>query len=341
MQLNKEKRIFIGMDGGGSKTACAACNEQGHILAYAIGESSNVKSRPRAQVEQTLLELIYLVIRQSGAELKDIVSVTLGLAGGHRIADKEKMIHFLQPNLFEHTSVNVYNDAETALSAGTWGRAGMVLIAGTGSIVHAVIPERKLNIRLGGWGYLLGDEGGGFDIGRQALLAVTRSVDGVGEPTALTPAILEFFSIHEPIQLIDFIYEQSNARKVIANLATLVLQEAEQGDSVAISIINEAIASLGKLIVSAQKKLDEANVWQHDQSLLLSPMRLVLVGGLFKNKYFISKFNSHLAAHNVNLESILLRTPPVLGACIMGLLDHGIEINDEIRKNAIESWIDG
>lgn len=282
------------------------------------------------------MDLISTVIRQSGAAPEHIVSVTLGLAGGNRLTDKEKIIHFLRPSLPEHTIVSVYSDAETALLAGTWGKAGIVLVAGTGSIVHAVIPEWKLNIRLGGWGYLLGDEGSGFDIGRQALLAVTRSYDGTGERTALTRVIMELFSIDDPMQLIDLIYEQANARKMIAHLAKTVFVHAEQGDAVAVRIIEQAAASLGKLILSVVKKLHEADALHH-QEQVISSLPLVLAGSLFKNENFRIELNRYLTSHHVNFQTTLLRTPPVLGACIMGLLDSGIAIEEYMRTNFIET----
>lgn len=90
--------------------------------------------------------------------------------------------------------VIVENDAICALASGTYGESGIVLIAGTGSISYCYNKKTNELNRVGGWGYVLGDEGSGYDIGRQALVAIMKSYDGRGKSTQLTEALKTFKS---------------------------------------------------------------------------------------------------------------------------------------------------
>ena len=92
--------------------------------------------------------------------------------------------------------VIVVNDALVALVAGAGDAEGVVVVAGTGSIAYGRDASGRA-ARAGGWGYLLGDEGGGFWIGRAALMAVVRQFDGRGPVTLLTPMILEHLELSD------------------------------------------------------------------------------------------------------------------------------------------------
>ena len=90
--------------------------------------------------------------------------------------------------------VLVVNDALVALEAGAPGEPGVVIISGTGSIAYGRNAAGEA-ARSGGWGYVLGDEGSGYWIGRAALRAVLREADERGPKTALTPLLLEHFGV--------------------------------------------------------------------------------------------------------------------------------------------------
>nr|WP_286672606.1 BadF/BadG/BcrA/BcrD ATPase family protein [Cohnella hashimotonis] len=324
--------MFVGIDGGGSKTACLVGDAEGRILAYGEGESANVKSRPRDQVEGTLLSLIRDTLNRAGGSLVNVSSVILGLAGGHRPSDKQRMIGFLRPHLPPEAMIRVYNDAETALAAGTWGQAGIVLIAGTGSIAHGFVPEREYGIRVGGWGYLLGDEGSGYDIGRKALMAVVRNADGIAEAPELSEAVLGHLKIGDPQQLIDLFYEEANARKRIAKLAELVVELAASGNAPAKGIVREAIQDLLRLAAAARSKV-AAGIGDEG-----SELPLMLAGGLFGNAYFAAQFMTAMGSETFGGSVSVLKHPPVIGAYVIGLIRSGIEINELKIQSILRSW---
>ena len=98
--------------------------------------------------------------------------------------------------------------------------------------------------RAGGWGYLLGDEGGGFWIGRAALSAVVRQFDGRGPVTTLTELVLAEMRLATPSELIHAIYDRGLQRSLVAGLARVVQQAMHAGDAVAAHILARAAEEL-------------------------------------------------------------------------------------------------
>lgn len=318
------KRI-IGIDGGGTKTACVIGDEHGRLLAVCYGGSGNVKSRAREEVEQMLLDLIDQALRLSGSDRSQLAAVTLGLAGSSRENDRRRMLDFLQPHL-PGVQVTLHTDAITALATGAWGEAGIVLIAGTGSIGYGFLAETGETVRVGGWGYLLGDEGSGYDLGRKALIAVLKQFDGRGEATMLTQTVLDRLKLTGPDQFIEVIYENPQARKDIADLAILVVQAAKQGDQVALNIVDEAVQELAEIVHAANNKL-------HKQA-----RKLVLAGGLFGDDLFLSRFEIACQEDLQNLQLVRTNLPPVIGAYNLGLTGLGVSLDEGTKQIISQSW---
>jgi N-acetylglucosamine kinase-like BadF-type ATPase len=149
----------------------------------------------------------------------------------------------------------IVNDALIALVAGAGEDPGVVLVAGTGSIAYGRNRAGRA-ARAGGWGYLLGDEGGGFWIGRSALAAVVRQYDGRGPSTQLTDLVLAHLRLASPTDLIQEIYEGNQHRKTMAGLAALVGRAAANGDAVAAEIVARAGAELAASIASVIARLE-------------------------------------------------------------------------------------
>lgn len=146
-------------------------------------------------------------------------------------------------------------DAEIALYGTTLGKAGVVVIAGTGSISYGKNENGKV-ATAGGWGPIAGDEGGGSMIARRALQAIAKAIDGRGKPTKLSEAGMEYFRSSTPENLLSAIYAPliDNAR--IAGFARYVVETAEEGDEIAVDILKEAGFELGLAAFAVLKKLN-------------------------------------------------------------------------------------
>ncbi|TBL80367.1 N-acetylglucosamine kinase [Paenibacillus thalictri] len=321
------RKRYIGIDGGGTKTSCVIGDEFGHVLASCEGESSNVKSKPWDEVQQVLRSLIEKVLKLSESTADQLEGVFLGLAGSDREEEKAPVIRFVRSLLPEKTAVTVHNDAVTALAAGTWGEAGIVLISGTGSIACGFVPETGKYVRVGGWGYLLGDEGSGFDIGRQALVAVMRGFDGRGDETALTSMVLEHFGVADPNKLITCVYGKPNVRAAIADVSKLVFTAAKQGDGIALQIVTEAAAQLAELVSTAKNAM-----YPPGAAAAPAALPLVLSGGVLSDEWFTSRLQAAQALRAGGFELRPLKIAPVIGCYIMALKQAGADITGQVKE---------
>jgi N-acetylglucosamine kinase-like BadF-type ATPase len=314
MVVSALKRIFIGIDGGGTKTTAALCNQHGEVLSLASGDSTNMQSRPWKEVANTLQELLRDLFSQANGTRNDVAAVVFGLAGADR-PDAKRLIADAFGRLYPQLHID--NDAITALYSGTWGKPGIVLIAGTGSIAYGVSGKGN-RYRVGGWGYLLGDEGSGFDLGKRAVTAVLRQFDGRGEETLLTGMVLQHFGVHVPADLISLLYGSANPRKRIAEAGKLLLQAAEQGDPLSLRLLDQAADELIELVLTCEKSMEER-------------LPIVLAGGMLSAGRLQRLVAERLQA--AGREAIISALPPVAGALIIALRHAGVSVTDAVRRN--------
>jgi N-acetylglucosamine kinase-like BadF-type ATPase len=319
------KKRLIGIDGGGSKTSCVIGDEQGNILSFAMGTSSNIHGIPPQKVYQTLTQLIYKVMKDSKSTIHQIEAIHLCLAGADREHD-QKVIKDLFNNTLYERKIKIRNDAEAALASGTWGHSGILLIAGTGSIVYVVCNETNTKMRVGGWGYLLGDEGSGFYIGQRALRAILKAYDFRGQETDLTSLVLNHFKIQQAPELLK-LYSVENFVPEIARISQIVLEAAKKEDAVAINILEDAVLELVQMVKVAYKHQSQIK-----ESLL------VLHGGLFSDDYFKILFVKSLEQVIGDIQIVLPEIPAVIGAYLLAMKDSGLIIDDNIKRNIKFSW---
>jgi N-acetylglucosamine kinase-like BadF-type ATPase len=231
--------------------------------------------------------------------------------------------------------VTIHNDAITALAAGTWGEAGMVLISGTGSIAYGYLPESDTYVRVGGWGYLLGDEGSGFDIGQKALTAVMKQHDGRGPQTLLTELILDAWSLEAPDAIITHVYNLSNVRTAIADLSKLAVYAAKSEDQTAARIIDESLEQLAELAVTLKSRLSRQRT-----DADISQLPLLLSGGMFSDDWFLNQFARKISVRTSGLVLNRLVLPPVTGCYVLALKQAGIEITEAVKEK-IQQWETG
>jgi N-acetylglucosamine kinase-like BadF-type ATPase len=180
-------------------------------------------------------------------------AICLGIAGVDRPADADTIRSIMNRVGYKSRTL-VVNDALVALEAGAPDQPGVVIVAGTGSIAYGRNRYAQA-ARAGGWGYLIGDEGGGFWIGRSALASVVRQFDGRGPATRLTDLVLRHMGLASPTELIHEIYYRDLHRRAIAGLAALVNQAALEGDAVAAQILVRAGTELASAASSVIARL--------------------------------------------------------------------------------------
>jgi len=257
----------LGIDAGGTKTVCLLADAQGTVMSRAQGAGANLQSQGELEVEKTLHEVMEEAIGTSAIVPQ---AICLGIAGVDREEDAE-VVHAVMRRIGYRARVVVVNDALVALTAGVGDGPGVVVISGTGSIAYGR-NARNEAARAGGWGYVLGDEGSGYWLGRHALRAVVRAADGRGDSTALTRHVLAHFGIERPQDLVREVYTRALRPSAIAKLAAAVQCAHEEGDGMATSILDQGASELVASAASVVKQLDMAH----------EAFPVVLAGGIFQ-----------------------------------------------------------
>ena len=241
--------LFLGIDGGGSKTLAVIVDATGRERGRGVAGSSNHEV---VGLEAAVTAIQHAAGRaaQAATIALPVASAWLGLAGIDHPGDIER----LAPHVASLArAVRISNDAELALSA-LPGQVGVALIAGTGSIVLGRDTLGR-TARVGGWGHIFGDEGSGYAIGRAGLQAAARASDGRGPATALLERILAAWELGAPELLLARVYQPFD-KTAIAALAPLVLALATAGDEVARRIEADAARELALAVTTVAQKLN-------------------------------------------------------------------------------------
>jgi glucosamine kinase len=234
-------RLYLGVDGGQSGTTSLIASESGQVIGTGRAGPCNHTRAPdrRERFTKAITASVNQAAAMAGIDPRELQfeAVCLGLSGGTE--DKEQFAR----ELIRSRHYKFTHDAEIALSGATAGRPGVVVIAGTGSIAFGR-NERSETARAGGWGYVFGDEGGAFDIAREALRAALRFEEGWGEPTRLRAALLEISGAPSADALVHSFYAGEFPREAMAKCAPAVDRAATEGDSIAQTILARAGAAL-------------------------------------------------------------------------------------------------
>jgi N-acetylglucosamine kinase-like BadF-type ATPase len=246
--------LYLGVDGGGTKTHIAIIGNDRQLVCEGFAGASNPL---RVGVETAVSNIIAAINSACDSVNKnrgDIVSATLGLAGVRR-ADLRQIIHERIVEKLRVKKVQVFTDAEIAIHGIGKNKAGLVIIAGTGSVCIGQNTKGE-TATAGGWGPLAGDEGGGAGIALNALHKIAKASDGRGRPTVLSDIAVDYFRAGKLENLSVAIYAPHVDNARIAGFARFVGEAAEEGDKVAIEILREAGFELGMAAFAVIKKLD-------------------------------------------------------------------------------------
>ncbi len=237
-------RYFIGFDGGATKTSGAIINSKGEILTETTGGPSNFQIIGIREASKNIIDVAKESLAETTLEFADIRGVFLGLTGAGRKGDQDRMRkgfeEYLRNNSLPVPWIGVESDALAALEGAFPGKAGMILISGTGSILLAK-NNRGAVLRAGGWGRFIGDEGSGYAIGKAGLSAYVKEYDGRGKKTRISELFNQRLNVESPQSLVLKVYHENFD---IASVARLVLDAANEGDEVALSIVQEAANEL-------------------------------------------------------------------------------------------------
>ncbi|PAX53871.1 N-acetylglucosamine kinase [Brunnivagina elsteri] len=333
----------LGIDGGGTKTVCIVMNAEKEILGRGETGASNYQSIGINAAFKSIELAIENAVIEALKTIKslEVQVICLGLAGVNRPRDIEvikKIVNDLQkshrlPIMWEleqiiqpdnkSNNIIICHDALIALVGGICRDVGIVVAAGTGAIAYGR-NHQGISKRVGGWGYILGDEGSAYQIAIAGMKAAIQAYDGRGELTSLVDVFTNHLQLETIEDLIEFVYRRGMGVKDIAAFATLVDSAAVDGDGVANEIIDDALGEL----VKATFTVIDAIFCPHipnpsPQTIRNDDFEIVTTGSVWKGKSNIrERFIKVINQKYPYIKVILPRFEPAYGAGLLALKQY-------------------
>jgi len=250
--------MYLGIDGGGTKTAFALADDAGRVLARHEEGSLYYLEVGLAGVEQALRRGAAAVLAQAGAPPAALRGVYLGLPAFGEDSTLQPTLEGLPARVFPGVAAGVGCDMHCSWAGSLAGRDGVSVIAGTGSMGYA--EYRGRGARAGGWGELFGDEGSAHWIAREGLSLFARMSDGRRPRGPLHALVRERLALAADLDLCARIYgtgedDGHDRRSAFAQFARLVRDAAEAGDAQARELFTRAAGELAELVVALRLEL--------------------------------------------------------------------------------------
>jgi N-acetylglucosamine kinase-like BadF-type ATPase len=266
----------VGIDGGGTKTLTLLADAGGTVIARAQGGPSNQNVVGPDAAAATIARTMIECCRSAGMFVEGIAAGVIGLAGAGSPDERMNLLRLIgshfDATVRERLRLRIETDARIALEGAFDGGPGIVVIAGTGSAVIAKNAEGEVRT-FGGWGRVLGDEGSGYFIGREALRSLLLTCDAAGALGPLERSVAEETGLRTRDQIISAVYRDNFT---MPSIAPLVLRAADAGDAHALSIVNTAAGFLADQVAIAVDRL----VWKDDPGIVFTG-GLIDAGGLY------------------------------------------------------------
>jgi N-acetylglucosamine kinase-like BadF-type ATPase len=243
-------RYVLGLDGGGTKTECVLMDESRHVVTSSRGGPSNPMRVGFGGALAAICEAARMAIVAAKISNDAVVSLCAGLAGTAYPESGRKMRMLLEEE-FPGKLVRVCTDMDLTLEAIGDG-AAIVLIAGTGSAAVGRNARGRMG-RVGGHGYLLGDEGSSYHVGQRAVLEALRYFERTGGDTAMGRKILSDIGAATWADLQSRVYAAPD--EVFPRLFPMVLQAAEAGNEMAQTLLDDCAAALADLVGDLAERL--------------------------------------------------------------------------------------
>ncbi|WP_138945343.1 N-acetylglucosamine kinase [Plantibacter sp. M259] len=311
--------LFLGVDGGGSKTAFVLLDDGGHVVAEAQTASCYYFDDGIELVGRILTEGVAAVTSWAGVEASDIDQAFLGLPGYGEVSSDLDRLNAIPGEVLGHGRYSCDNDMVCGWAGSLGAVDGINVISGTGSMTYG--ERRGRGHRVGGWSELFGDEGSAYWIAARGLNAFTRMSDGRLPRGPLYDLMKARVGITSDLDVIDVVMNRwKGQRGRIADLAKTVVAAAEQGDEVAARILADASGELAEIVEATRVELG----FNGDEVVPVS-----YSGGVFSAEPVRSGFEQAIAALPARYE---LRAPlfgPAIGAALHAAKRAGSPLSPE------------
>lgn len=249
-------RYVIGVDGGGTKTAFALADPQGNILAQTVLPSISYREHGLDAVCARLQAGVQVLLSDAGVELSQVASAAVGAPGYGENAVGDAALAKTVEKAFYGIPTALVNDAQVACYGALSGRAGINIVAGTGSIAYGE-DGKGGSARSGGWSEHFSDEGSCYWLGKMTMGLFCKEADGRAPKGALYHILCDTLSLRDDMSFISVMEaEYLPVRSKVAGLQRYLLRAARQGDSAAKGLYEDACRELTQLAVGIRAQLN-------------------------------------------------------------------------------------
>jgi N-acetylglucosamine kinase-like BadF-type ATPase len=298
--------MYLGVDGGGTKTALCLLDEDGRVVAEARAPSCHYFTEGIDLVGRVLQQGVNEVCEMASVTPADIRYAFFGLPSYGEVSGDVPALDAAPGGAMGHDRYTCDNDTVCGWAGSLGGIDGINVVSGTGSITYGERLGR--GARVGGWGELFGDEGSAYWISIKALNAFSRMSDGRLPVGPLHEALRTHLDLEADLDLVDVVLNRwQGGRSEIAALSRVVAAAAQAGDECAARTLSEAAHELAGLVDTTRRLLS----FGPDQKVPVS-----YSGGVFNARPVVDGFRVGLEDLHDGYE---LREPlysPVVGAAI-------------------------
>jgi N-acetylglucosamine kinase-like BadF-type ATPase len=315
----KKDEIYylIGMDGGASKTRAVLFTDKGDTIAKIIDKGTNLSLNPEIATN-IIADLVNGLAQKADIAIDNIDAIGLGIAGSSNQNGRDMVFGKLD-NMQLSARTLIMNDAEAAYHIGCPGDSGILVTVGTGIICMSRDIQGK-TIRQAGKGHDQGDVGSGYWIGRQAILNLTLNETSVIGDIELEE-IMKIFLLHieeDNFQnAMEKLNESNNTVYIVAGMAEKIINIAENGNEIALSIIQEGSHAVSEYILSLVYDLNYGS-----KEIILSGN-----GSIIKNNFFRQSVNDELKFNFSDIKWTFSKLSPAYGAGLLAGKVHNIDVH--------------
>lgn len=318
--------LFLGVDGGGTKTEFLLINDLGAVQGHILKESCHYKQTDFSNFEKVISEGIRELCQMAAIHLDEVTYACLGLPGYGEVKADEREMEKRVAQILGKVPHKIVNDSVVGWAGSLGTLPGVNMVAGTGSIAYG--GDQKGNCaRAGGWGHVCGDEGSAYWMGKKMIKAFAKQADGRSREKILYETLIKELGLKNDFDMISYVLDDlKENRRAIAQFSKMVSACAEKGDQDCRDILEEAAYEQFLAIRATLEKLD----FTKTEAIYVS-----YSGGVFNaGSSILEPLEKYCKAYDSNIQLMAPRFSPIQGAVLLSVKWSGrLELLETIKKN--------
>lgn len=313
-------KLFLGIDGGGTKTGFALADETGKILHYIEKGTIHAKQVAIEDIKKTIEDGLKELLEATGHSRDELTFTFAGVPGYGEFKDIIEKVQNLMDEIFGQGNYKLGNDCVAGWAGSQACKPGVNMVLGTGAIAYGMDYQGNEE-RSSGWGPYCGDDGSAYWIAREGIRLFGKEADGRVEKSHLYDLIKKEYKLDQDFDFISIILDMNDNRTEVAKLSQVVSEAAKLGDKEAEKIIDQVAYEVDIAVKAVINKLS----FKDGERIYVT-----YSGGVFKMGEILKDKIKKLLEEDPRIEIMDSILSPTQGSCLMAIKASGQEVTDEI-----------